>query len=507
VATAHALVGRRLDRIVKDHADRTLRLDFGDGGGLVIELTPHHPNLVRLGGDGTVAEALRTRAGDGGRLTAGGPWRPRSFSGSRRDPFPLDADALDAVLTAGAARGESPAETLRRDFAGLGSTAVELLLEEQLAGSRSLGFILRNRLDEILQGATEVLIEAPEDPSRSPDRGEAAAASLRLLPWRPDAARPGRGWFALERVAATASLFHEALEGAARIRARIGMLGGILRAQLDRTEKAERKVRDSLRSFDDPDRYRRQGEALLAGLHVARRSGDVVVVPDPYDADGAEIEIPAPPHRTLVQIADDLFRLQRRARRGLASAGARAATLGQRAARLEGLLALHAGTGDRSGVASLEAAMRAEGLAVGLVGPTRAARAAARHVGPRLEGIRMITSADGWTILVGRSGPDNDRLTFKIAAPEDVWLHAAGVHGAHVVIRNPERRAAVPAATLAEAAGLALWFSDARAEAAADVHWTRRKNVKRARGGTSGMVVLKRSETLRARAQPPPADR
>jgi predicted ribosome quality control (RQC) complex YloA/Tae2 family protein len=118
----------------------------------------------------------------------------------------------------------------------------------------------------------------------------------------------------------------------------------------------------------------------------------------------------------------------------------------------------------------------------------------------------MITSADGWTILVGRSGPDNDRLTFKIAAPEDLWLHAAGVHGAHVVILNPERRATVPAATIAEAAGLALWFSDARSEGSGDVHWTRRKNVRRARGGTSGMVVLKRFETVRARSAPPPTE-
>jgi predicted ribosome quality control (RQC) complex YloA/Tae2 family protein len=507
VATSRALVGRRLDRIVKQPADRTLRLDFGDGGGLAIELTPHHPNLVLLDGGGDVAVALRSRSGDDERLTAGRPWRARGFSASRQDPFLSDADTLDAVLAARAAHGESPAEALQRYFAGVGSTAVELLVEEQLATGRSLGALLRSRLDSILQGATEVLIEAPEDPSRAPDLGESRAASLRLLPWRPDAAGPGRGLFALERAAATASLFHEALEGAARVRARIRMLGGILRVQLERTEKAERKVRESLRSFDDPDRYRRLGEALLAGLHVARRSGHVVVVPDPYDPGGPEIEIPAPPHRSLVQIADDLFRLQRRARRGLASASARAETLKQRASRLESLLALHGGTVDGSGVAPLEAAMRGEGLPVGLVGPTRAAREAARHVGPRLEGVRMITSADGWTILIGRSGPDNDRLTFKIAAPEDVWLHAAGVHGAHVVIRNPERRAAVPAATIAEAAGLALWFSDARAEATADVHWTRRKNVRRARGGTSGMVVLKRFETIRARSQPPPADR
>jgi predicted ribosome quality control (RQC) complex YloA/Tae2 family protein len=400
--------------------------------------------------------------------------------------------------------GESLAEILQRRFVGVGSTGVELLIEEQVATGRSLGTILRARLDSILEGSAEILIESPEDPSTASDRGQSQAGSLRLLPWRPDSARAGRGLFALDAAAATAALFHEALEGAARVQSRVAALGGILRRQLDRAVKAEKKVRESLRSFDEPDRHRHMGEALLAGLHVARRSGSVIVVPDPYDVGGATIEIPAPPQRSLVQVADDLFRLQRRSRRGLASASARAETLIRRTGRLEGLLEVHGRTVDAAGAATLEAAMREEGLPVGLVGPTRAARVTAGLTGPRLEGVRMITSADGWTILVGRSGPDNDRLTFKIAAPDDIWLHAAGVHGAHVVIRSPDRSAAVPAATMVEAARLALWFSDARSEAAADVHWTRRRNVRRAKGGSSGMVVLKRFETIRVRSQPPP---
>jgi predicted ribosome quality control (RQC) complex YloA/Tae2 family protein len=161
---------------------------------------------------------------------------------------------------------------------------------------------------------------------------------------------------------------------------------------------------------------------------------------------------------------------------------------------------------DEAGAAVLEAELRAEGLPVGLVGPTRAARAAARIIAPQLTGVRIVTSQDGWTILVGRTGRENDKLTFKIAAPEDVWLHAAGVPGAHVVIRNPDRVAVAPQATLAEAARLALWFSDARAQGVGDVQWTRRKNVRRAKGGSSGMVVLKRFETIRVRAKPPSGD-
>jgi predicted ribosome quality control (RQC) complex YloA/Tae2 family protein len=115
----------------------------------------------------------------------------------------------------------------------------------------------------------------------------------------------------------------------------------------------------------------------------------------------------------------------------------------------------------------------------------------------------MLASADGWTILVGRTGRDNDRLTFKIAAPDDFWLHAAGVPGAHVLIRNPERKPTVPERTLAEAARTAAWFSDARAAGAVEVQWTRRKNVRRVKGGAPGRVTLKRFQSIRVRPAPP----
>src|SRR5260221_9804132 len=76
--------------------------------------------------------------------------------------------------------------------------------------------------------------------------------------------------------------------------------------------------------------------------------------------------------------------------------------------------------------------------------------------------VRRHTSRDGLVILIGKSGEENDTLTFKIAAPWDFWLHAAGRPGAHVVVRNPQRLKQLPDATLREAAGLAAFYSGGR---------------------------------------------
>jgi len=488
---AHALVGRRLDRVVKDPADRFLRMDFGAGWGLALELAPQRSNFIVLGENQSVVAALRHSKGARTRLTPGQPWSPPGFPEGRLDPFAASADEIDRVLQEGRNSGESVVDSLRRQLLGIGPTAAELAAEEHLATGRSIGVVLRERLDAVLRGESEVLFEL----------GDASAG--RLLPWRPLAEPGDLRLIARGGPAETAAAYYETRDREQRVHARIASLGGILRSELNRTRQAERKVLLGMKSFDDPDRHRVMGEALLAGLAGARRAGEVVIVPDPYE-EGKELAIPAPRDRPLTRVADELFARHRRAQRGRAAAQARATMLSRRASRLEALLVTHERVVEESAADALETEMRAERLPVGLVGATKARRAAARVSGPELTGVRIVTSPDDWTILVGRTGRDNDKLTFKIAAPDDIWLHAAGVPGAHVVIRNPDRKASAPAATLTAAAGLALWFSDARSQGTADVQWTRRKNVRRAKGGTSGMVVLKRFETVRVRAHPPP---
>jgi predicted ribosome quality control (RQC) complex YloA/Tae2 family protein len=144
--------------------------------------------------------------------------------------------------------------------------------------------------------------------------------------------------------------------------------------------------------------------------------------------------------------------------------------------------------------------MRKEGIPVSLERRASGGGARDRERGkpPRLEGVRLVTSSDGLEILVGKTARDNDRLTFRLAGPEDFWLHAQGFPGAHVVVRSGSAKH-LPERTLREAAALAAWYSDARAQGAVEVHWTRRKNVRRARKAGAGTVTLKRFETVRVK--------
>ena len=88
-----------------------------------------------------------------------------------------------------------------------------------------------------------------------------------------------------------------------------------------------------------------------------------------------------------------------------------------------------------------------------------------------------------------------DFITFRVARPQDVWLHAADYPGSHVVIRNP-RRDSVPHRTIIEAAEVAAFYSQAKRESKAAVHYTERKFVTKPPKAKPGLVRLSSFKTL-----------
>ena len=112
--------------------------------------------------------------------------------------------------------------------------------------------------------------------------------------------------------------------------------------------------------------------------------------------------------------------------------------------------------------------------------------------------IRLFHGPDGWEILVGKTARANDVLSLKVGRPHDFWFHAAGVPGSHVLARHPDRPERCPRAVKQLAAGLAAFFSKARAGKRVAVHWTTCKYVSKRKGLSAGKVLLGRHEAVMA---------
>jgi predicted ribosome quality control (RQC) complex YloA/Tae2 family protein len=104
-------------------------------------------------------------------------------------------------------------------------------------------------------------------------------------------------------------------------------------------------------------------------------------------------------------------------------------------------------------------------------------------------------------ILVGKGASDNDVLTREHARPQDLWLHARDVSGAHVVVPL-ERNEVCPEELLLDAAHLAAHFSSARGETQLEVSYTGKRYVRKPRGAAVGQVQLEREKVLSLRLEP-----
>lgn len=110
----------------------------------------------------------------------------------------------------------------------------------------------------------------------------------------------------------------------------------------------------------------------------------------------------------------------------------------------------------------------------------------------------QVLDVGGYEVLVGRSARDNDELTFGVARPRDLWLHAAGHAGSHVVIRVAEAGDDVPRDVIERAAAYAAWHSKARnARGKIEVHVCRAADVRKPRGVPAGTVELRRYDVVR----------
>lgn len=112
---------------------------------------------------------------------------------------------------------------------------------------------------------------------------------------------------------------------------------------------------------------------------------------------------------------------------------------------------------------------------------------------------------DGFEILVGKGARDNDELTFRVASQQDLWLHAAGYAGSHVIVRSPGGTTGdVPKEVIECAAQLAAWHSKAReARGKIDVHLCRAADVRKPKGFPPGKVEIKRWESVKVYSRNP----
>ena len=266
-----------------------------------------------------------------------------------------------------------------------------------------------------------------------------------------------------------------------------GNLLARLRKEIARRKKLQTNLKKDLVAHGNPDEHKRVGDLLLANIANAKRAGNKVRLTDYYVEGAPTIEIEIDENATLPEAASAYFSRYTKAKRAVGEIGAR---LTQLEHELEEL-------GEK--LRKLEGAVASRDLAALVEFEERKARSAPvrkkQKTSQTLPGMRRYLSSDGYEVLVGRTARDNDQLTFHVAKPNDLWLHAGDYPGSHVIVRNSSRNE-IPHRTIIEAAQLAAKFSQASKDSKVNIHYTRRKFLTKPKGSASGLVRLSSFKTI-----------
>jgi len=424
--------------------DRVVRLSFKASEGfvpvpgveLVAELTGRNSNLI-LVEEGRMIGVERQVLADRNRyreLKVGLDYRPPPPY-SKLDPLGASLESIEGAL-----RGRRLAQVAGA-IDGVGPELTAALK----AAAAAEGVTAAAELDgEVLARVARLVAEAAEHPSAFLARWGGVLDPM-------DAAREERQASARDR------------------------LERLLGKELKLAKRKVADARAAISAGEEAGGLRRQGDLLLARAATVPAGAEQVTLPG---FDGAQETLTLDPRLDAAGNASARYDQARRRE-------ARA----QRAARQ--LTALEAGA--RAAQAELEAAaaLPAEAVRARLQAVDRGAAEADKRAA--VPGIRF-QGPHGFEVVVGRNARDNDKVTFGVARSRDLWFHAQGYRGSHVVVRSGGKE--VPFETVLFAARLAAGHSEAGREDRVAVDYTERKNVWRPKGGAPGAVNFAHHRTV-----------
>ena len=227
------------------------------------------------------------------------------------------------------------------------------------------------------------------------------------------------------------------------------------------------------------EEYKERGDLLMANLSEIKKGQRQIEVED-FSGGGKRL-LPLDPMLDPVENAQRCYERYKKLKRGLEKLTERQQELEMELSYLKNLEVNLEQAETLEDLRELEGELELEGSFTSKNKPQ------ATSSGPR-----RIT-ADGFSILVGRNGRQNDAL-IRQAQREDYWLHAKDRPGAHVIVTSDQRGQDPPERVLLRAAQLAAYYSRGRGSTSVPVMYTRVKYLRKPKGARPGLVLVTREE-------------
>lgn len=496
-----------LERVITLGVEKPLEEGSTSRTRLIIEAMGRHSNVILVGEDGKVLDSLKRVPPTLSRQRPILPHLPYSPPPGMEKLSPFSP--ILAKQLAQAARQESNSTPLWRflqeGIAGLGPLAAREVAHRALGGAAAtlLDVTSWDGVVEILSSLLLPLRTHEWTPTIVVEGGAVVHFAPYTLAQFPEAQ--------VEDVASISAAIERAHEDRIKLRPAESLrapLRASLEARLGRARRREDSLRHQLSRGERAEELKSSGQAILASI--------AVMMPGQTELAWHGTTIKLDPTLTPSENAQRYFREYAKARDAVHEIPKLLETAKLEREYLEQMLTHVETARDDVELRAISRELSEAGVdrapaRAGEAKPTSHVPVAGRGRRPsrpqrpdrgRAGGpsgtVKKLTSSEGHQILVGGSAMGNDRVTFDLSAPGDVWLHARGVPGAHVILKLGGRDLSDRA--LLEAARVAAAHSQARGGLKVPVDYTLQRYVKKIRGGPPGLVTYTQEKTIRVDA-------
>lgn len=267
----------------------------------------------------------------------------------------------------------------------------------------------------------------------------------------------------------------------------------MLTKEAGRLERLVLASKEAPKSLERAAQYEQFGNLLMAFSHLDAGKSDTITLENFYD-EGRPVAIPINPEMNLAANAAHYFGKKKKAERSHSIQLEQGERAGMKLESINKLMEALEGCKDIKSLKMLSGMLAEEGFAV------QPGKQQATEARPFL--VANIGSHEIW---IGKNAKSNDALV-REAHKDDVWLHAKGVSGSHVLIRMNKRTQAPDKSCLELAASWAAWKSKAKGSKLVPVIWTRRKFIRKPKGAPPGTVLVEKENVILAEPIEPEFD-
>ncbi|MFN3568524.1 MAG: NFACT family protein, partial [Caldimicrobium sp.] len=225
----------------------------------------------------------------------------------------------------------------------------------------------------------------------------------------------------------------------------------ILKVVKDNIEKVTEKIKEfevQIKEGEEAEMFKIKGETLLLNKENIKKGTEKVILPNIYNSQEL-LEIDLDPSLSPIENAQKYFKKYKKLKKGISILKEQKEKLENELYYLNSLDFAIENAKTLADLKEIEEELEKEGY-------LKKAKEQIIKREKKSEPYKFVSS-DGFEIYVGKNNKQNETLTFQIAKTEDLWLHARGIPGAHVIIKTQGKE--IPENTLYEASSLAAYFS------------------------------------------------